>query len=127
LVERLAAMREQFDYTPVRVDKRGLESLLAGGLADSDPLVRARAAGIASLLPLEEEQAASLAPLLSDRHWLVRLLAVDVLAAEQGPMFQPVVDRLAQSDPDELVRELAGLYLERWRANSAGGLSGSGG
>jgi hypothetical protein len=38
------------------------------------------------------------------------------LAERQGTVFRPVAERLAESDPDALVRELADLYRQRWDA-----------
>ena len=46
----------------------------------------------------------------------VVLVVVDTLAVHQGPVFRLVAERLAESDPDPLVRELAGLHLLRWEA-----------
>jgi len=119
LAERLAAMRQQPDYEPVRIDKTGLEKVLARALTDPDPIVRARVLDSMRLLDFGDNRVQAIAPLLADGHWLVRLIALDVLAQKQGTVFEPVVLRLAQSDPDELIRELAALYLERWRAEEA--------
>lgn len=116
LAERLAAMRGQFDYEPVRIDKKGLEAVLRQSLGDPDPMVRACALDSLVMLPLDEDRVQAAAPLLSDSHWLVRLVAVDTLAVRQGPVFRPVAERLAESDPDPLVRELARLHLQRWEA-----------
>ena len=121
LAERLLAMREKLDYRPARVDKKWLESLLAVGLSDPDPVVRARTLESLALLPFDNDRVQTLAPLLSDEHWLVRLLAVDVLADTQGEVFVPVCQRLADSDPDELVSELADLWLQRWEADDVRG------
>ena len=48
----------------------------------------------------------------------------DVLADVQGPVFRPVAQRMANSDPDDLVSELADLWLQRWEADE---LRGGGG
>ncbi|HUU84371.1 MAG TPA: HEAT repeat domain-containing protein [Phycisphaerae bacterium] len=116
LEERLATMREKLDYTPVRIDKKGLEATLRAGLTDPSPMVRAHMLDNLGLFRFSDEQAGMVAPLLSDEDWVVRLMAVDFLAARQGTVFERVARRLAESDADPLVRELAGLYVERWRA-----------
>lgn len=116
LAERLLAMRQKLEYTPARIDKKGLEALLQSGLTDPEPVVRAGLLDCLALLPFKEEQASLIAPLLSDNHWLVRLVAVDFLATRQGAVFSPVAERLADGDPDALVRQLARLHLHRLEA-----------
>lgn len=116
LEERLRAMREKLDYTPARIDKKGLEAVLRAGVLDPSPMVRARMLDNLALLRFSDEQAQLVAPLLSDQDWVVRLVAVDFLAARQGTVFEPVAQRLAETDPDPLVRELAKLYIQRWEA-----------
>ena len=116
LVERLAVMREAVDYTPVRIDRHRLQEVLLAGLEDADPAVRARTIRALARLPFETQEVQAVAPLLSDPHWLVRLVAVDVLARQQGQVFKRVAEQLAKSDPDALVKELAGLHLERMSA-----------
>ncbi len=113
LVERLAVMRKPADYAPVRIDRHQLQEVLLAGVKDPDPAVRARTIRALARLPFETPQVQAVAPLLSDPHWLVRLVAVDVLASQQGQVFKRVAERLAKSDPDALVKELAGLHLER--------------
>ncbi|MFQ5490223.1 MAG: HEAT repeat domain-containing protein [Phycisphaerae bacterium] len=113
LVERLAVMGETVDYTPVRIDRRWLEEVLLAGLKDPDAMVRARAGRALARLQLRSQEVQALAPLLSDAHWLVRLVAVDVLSRQQGRVFTRVAERLAKTDPDPLVRELAALHRER--------------
>lgn len=53
---------------------------------------------------------------LRHEHWLVRLLAVRLLA-RQGEAFAETAARIAAEDGDELVRELAASYCERWQAS----------
>jgi hypothetical protein len=119
LAERLAVMREKPDYTPARIDKSGLQAILRAGLSDPDAVVRARMLDNLALFRFSDQQVEMVAPLLSDGDWLVRLAVVDFLAARQGNIFEPVARRLAESDSDPLVRELAELYIQRWQAAAA--------
>ncbi len=116
LAERLLSMRGALDYQPVRVDKQSLTAVLMAGLNDADPLVRARTVDSLPLLAWKNEHAAAVGPLLADPDWLVRMMAVDLLATQQGGVFSPVAGRLAEQDPDPLVRDLARLQLNRLQA-----------
>ncbi len=51
---------------------------------------------------------------LDDPHWAVRLSAVRLLA-RQGKTWSEVAQRVATSDADELVRNMARSYLLRWQ------------
>ena len=113
LAERLLGMRTKLDYQPRRIDKTWLTNVLHAGLSDPNPVVRARAVECLTMLAWKDELAQAVAPLLSDPHWLVRLMVVDLLATRQGPVFSPVAGRLSEQDPDPLVRRLAYLHLER--------------
>lgn len=53
-------------------------------------------------------------------HWLVRLMAVRLLA-RQGEAFAETAARVAAEDADELVRELAASYCERWQTSPQSG------
>jgi len=95
-----------------RVDPAQLLRLLRLGLRDTSPVVRARAAGALTYLPLDADTIAEVSPLLSDAHFLPRLMACELFAGKQGEVFLPVLNRL-RTDPDPLVARLAGLYAEQ--------------
>lgn len=126
LDERLAVMRQAPDYQPARVDRNWLQAMLAAGQSAPDPIVRAGVLDAVTHLPFDAQRVQSLAPMLADPDWLVRMSAVQVLATRQGPSFRPVAERLAQSDPDELVRELARLHVDGWQADEIRGVSDAG-
>jgi HEAT repeat protein len=114
IAERRRALESPLDYTAYAVDDQALERGLLAGLNDDSPLVRAHVLGALALLELDEKRIEVVAPLLADENWLVRLLAAELLAAGQGPVFEPVAKRLAAADPDPLVRRLAQCYLDAW-------------
>jgi len=77
------------------------------------------------LVGLDREMFAAVENCLESEHWIVRLMAIRVLA-RQGPRFLDQARHIADTDEDELVRTLARSYLQRWQptpttAPSAGG------
>ncbi|MCP4593407.1 MAG: tetratricopeptide repeat protein [bacterium] len=99
------------DYTPRRFDELRLRKRFLAALDDSVPVVRSAALDSMRILELSPRLLELVAPRLSDRSWLVRLVAVDLLTEKQGAAFRPVLERMSQADPDELVRRLAHLRL----------------
>lgn len=116
IVEREAARHQPPDYFVHRVDELKLRKMLLSALADPAPQVRAAALDALRAVDLGPRTLEQAAPSLSDPHWLVRLLAIDVLSASQGDSFRPVLERTATADPDNLVRRLAKLHLHRVEA-----------
>ncbi|UCG17777.1 MAG: hypothetical protein JSV19_07045 [Phycisphaerales bacterium] len=114
IAERRRAQARPIDYTARSVDDAALQQALLATLKDTSPLVRARTLDALVLLKLDAKMIESAAPLLADGHWLVRMLAIDLFANAQGPVFEPVVKRLSAADPDPLVKALAQLYVNAW-------------
>jgi HEAT repeat protein len=54
------------------------------------------------------------AALLRDRNPLVRAYAANALAVLRAKQYQPQVERLAENDPDSIVREAAKVAVERF-------------
>jgi HEAT repeat protein len=96
------------------VSDSDLVGALKLGLADPAPIVRAQALFAFENAATDPDLLTDLAATLGDENWLVRLAGLEVLTGLQGPIFRPVVESLARSDPDDLVRRLAQLYLQRW-------------
>lgn len=80
-----------------------------------DPVLRARLIESFRNVPLSGTIIRSLAGGLSDGHWLVRFATVWLFADRQGPAFTTVAKRIAKSDPNQLVRDLADAYLAKWK------------
>jgi hypothetical protein len=85
-------------------------------LDDPSWYVRARSLDALGGVDLDQATIRSAATCLSDSHWLVRMLVVDLFSAKQGETFLPVLERLKEGDPDVLVRRLAGLHAARFDA-----------
>ena len=98
---------------PVTVARR-IHARLLAALTDPDWRVRAAATDAVGRIEPSRLDTRQLAQRLSDRHWVVRMLAVHRFAAHQGPVFAPVARRLARHDPDPLVRRLAQAHLHAW-------------
>ncbi len=99
-------------YKATPVDDAALTALIREAMRDPTPVVRARAVGALTYLPLDGATIQAAAPLLSDGHWLPRMLAVELFAKKQGATFLPVLRRLAD-DPDPSVAQLAKLYRDQ--------------
>ncbi|MBN1514173.1 MAG: HEAT repeat domain-containing protein, partial [Phycisphaerae bacterium] len=110
LGERHRADAAGVDYNVRAIDAPAVRDAVFSVLGDPSPLVRAAATDALVLVPLDDTVIGAVAPRLSDGNFLVRMMAVDLLANAQGPVFAPVLDRLARDDADSLVRELCRLY-----------------
>lgn len=116
IAERRRALVSRLDYTAYAVDDEALERHLLAGLKDDSPIVRAHVLDALGFLAVNPKLIEAAAPLLADENWLVRLLAIDLFAAGQGPVFEPVAKHAAEADPDPLIRRLAQLYVDAWAA-----------
>lgn len=95
---------------PVAPPMATLEQAMATLLQDSDPVVAAHALAQAEHIALTETLAKAAAPQVGGDNWLSRLLAIRLFAHKQGEKFTRVLGGLSQSDPDNLVRQLAAAY-----------------
>jgi hypothetical protein len=119
IAERRRALADTIAYTAFSIDDIAMEKSLLSMLGDASPLVRAHTLDALQILQLDPTIIEAAAPMLADNNWLVRLLAVDLFANAQGPVFEPVVRTLSAADADPLVRELASLYLSAWSGSPA--------
>jgi tetratricopeptide (TPR) repeat protein len=108
--ERLADGRLAYPAQPV--DAGRIKHALIERLNDPAPMVRAAVLDALRFVTLDGPTLGKVAPLLSDSHWLPRMLAVFSLTQTQGESFSRVVDKLADSDPDPLVKQLAAAFRE---------------
>lgn len=113
LVERRASMVSRADYRAESLDPKMLESLIIRAFRDPQPLVRANALFGWTRLQLNDSITQAAAPLISDPHWLVRLVAIEVFSKNQGPRFASVLSDRAENDDHPLVTRLAKLYLKQ--------------
>ena len=84
-----------------------LKSVLAQGLTDSDWVVKVHSMAAIADLPLDYELTNAAGEGLNDQHWPARMMAVWLLAQKQGDSFAKVLDRTAQYDSSEFVRNMA--------------------
>lgn len=84
-----------------------LRSAILHGLADDDWVVKVHTmAGMISL-PLDFEMMNAVAENLNDTHWPIRMIALFLLAENQGDSFKKVLDHTARYDPSRPVHDTA--------------------
>jgi tetratricopeptide (TPR) repeat protein len=116
IFERFDSMQNKtFTYHALPVDINELATDALTTLRDPNPFVCARSLATLTRLPLNPNTIQAATPLISHPHWLVRLLAVEYFAKKQGPVFLPVLERLA-ADPHPIVARLATLYRDQAQA-----------
>ena len=116
ILERRESMkRKPQTYLAQPVDPNEVAKDTLTTLSDPSPFVRARSLAVLTRLPINPDTIKAATPLISDPHWLVRLLAVEYFAKKQGPVFYPVLEKLAE-DPHPIVARLATLYRDQARA-----------
>jgi hypothetical protein len=118
LSEHQRHAREPLGYRPQPVPASQIESIFAAALKAESANLRVGALNALEIAGLNAALASAAAENLKHDHWLVRLFALRVLA-RQGPGFLDTAAQLSTDDPDELVRELARSYVERWSAPAA--------
>ena len=84
-----------------------LKSVLADNLDDDDWVAKVHIMGAMYELPLDYELIEAVSENLNDDHWPARLMAMVLLAKNQGDNFQKPLDWAAKYDSDQLVRDMA--------------------
>jgi len=98
------------EYGAMPVDVESIRNTLQVRLMDDEPLIRARVLSALHVARLDDELVRLAGRALSDSHWLVRMMAVRLLADKHKSKFAPVVDTLMDADADPLVRQLCRTY-----------------
>lgn len=103
---------DQRNYPHEAVNAHAITTLLLTvGTRDGAWQVRSRVAEGLSIIPLTEEQISkNLKPMITDPHWLVRLLTIRSIAMQHPERFMPLVAMLATRDQDLLVRQMASSF-----------------
>lgn len=114
LGERQRADLKRLNYAPGPVPVDRLRAVLLDLLRSEAWERRVRTLDALQMMGLDREFTAAVESCLAHEHWLVRLMAVRVLA-RQGREFAARAESLARDDADELVRALAASYVEGWR------------
>jgi len=118
LGERQRADMGVLPYRPQPVPVEPLRDALLNMLADKSWELRVRTLDALQSVGLDRALLAAAQSNLEHPHWLVRLLALRLLA-RQGPAFAEQATRIAREDADELVRSLAASYLSKWQATTS--------
>jgi tetratricopeptide (TPR) repeat protein len=103
-------------YRPEPIPARRIYQTLLNALGSESWELRVRTLDALQVAGLDAQMVRAAELCLEHPHWLVRLMAVRLLA-RQGPAFADTVRRIAAEDEDELVRDLAASYLQRWDAS----------
>ena len=113
LGERQRADRGQLSYRPQPVSLERIQAALLGALESESWETRARALDALQVAGLDRAFVTAAESCLEHPHWLVRMMAVRLLA-RQGKDFADTARRIAEQDADELVRAMAQSYVDRW-------------
>lgn len=109
--QRINVKKASYEPAPVPVDRLRVVLL---SMLDSDSWeLRVRTLDALQIVGLDQAMVDAVARCLDHPHWLVRLMAVRVLA-RQGPTFAERAASIARNDEDELVRALAESYVTKW-------------
>lgn len=113
IAERQRADLKRLSYTPSELPIDRLRAALLVALDSADADLRARALEALLYAGLDRSLVAAVEPSLTHENWLVRLMAVQVVA-RQGATVQGQIERAAKDDADPLVRAMAGAILAGW-------------
>ena len=113
LGEKQRADLKQPAYRPEPIPARRIYQTLLNGLGSESWELRVRTLDALQAAGLDAQMVRAAEACLEHPHWLVRLMAVRLLA-RQGRDFADTARRIAADDRDELVRDLAASYLQRW-------------
>lgn len=119
LGESQRAAMKRLSYEPESVPDRQIADLLAAALQSEDAQERARALDALMVVGLEQGTLDAARRCLKNKHWLVRLMAVRLLAEREGPAFSRSASILSREDADDLVRDACAAYLLRWQSPPA--------
>jgi len=113
LGEQQRNARQPLPYRPQPVPSDQIEAIFVSVLRGESDDLRIAALNALMVAGLDQTLAAAAEACLNHDHWVVRLMALRLLA-RQGAAFLDQARRIAESDTDESVRDLARSYVERW-------------
>jgi len=113
LGEQQRARMKPLSYMPQRIPTERVQAALLNALGSESWETRVRALDALQVAGLGRALFEAAQQCLEHPHWLVRMMAVRLLA-RQGKAFAETARRIAAEDDDELVRALAHSYLARW-------------
>ena len=95
---------------PMSIDLKKATSELVGMAQASDWRVRGWFGEAVQQVRLSAELSTALADQIRDDHWFVRFMAVRA-AGQHGAGWDEILRRVAQTDSDDLVRQMAVSYV----------------
>ncbi len=113
LGEQQRAQTKPLSYSPQPIPAERIHRTLLNALGSESWEVRVRTLDALQTAGLDRPLFDAAQQCLEHPHWLVRLMAVRLLA-RQGQPFAETARLIATEDEDELVRDLARSYAERW-------------
>lgn len=119
LGESQRAAAKRLAYEPEAVPAERIAAVLLTALQSDDAQERARTLDALLVTGLDQRMLDAVRRCLKNKHWLVRMLAIRLLAEREGAAVERTVAALGRDDPDELVRDVCAAYLRRWQSPSA--------
>ncbi len=113
LGEQQRAAVKPLRYKPRPIPAQRVRQVLQSALECESWETRVRALDALQVAGLDRALVEAARQCLEHPHWAVRMMAVRLLA-RQGKAFAETARRIAAEDQDELVREMARSYAERW-------------
>lgn len=118
LGERQRADLHLLSYRPDPVPAERIRRTLVKTLSTGDWETRVRVLDAMQAVGFDQKMLDAVRAQLRHPHWLVRMMAVRLLGERQGKPFLVMARRIAEQDDHQLVRELAGSYVDRWASDS---------
>ncbi|MBU0616216.1 MAG: HEAT repeat domain-containing protein [Planctomycetes bacterium] len=119
LGEQQRAAAKPLNYKPQPIPTERVKHALRAGLESESWETRVRTLDALQVAGLDRTLVEAARQCLEHPHWAVRMMAVRLLA-RQGKTFAETAGRIAAEDEDELVRDMARSYLERWSVSEPG-------
>ena len=113
LGEQQRAAAKPLTYKPQPIPAERVAQALRAALQSESWETRVRTLDALQIAGLDRTLVEAARQCLEHPHWAVRMMAVRLLA-RQGKAFAETAQRIATEDQDELVRDMARSYVERW-------------
>jgi hypothetical protein len=104
-------------YNPQPIPADLVHQALQGALGSESWETRVRALDALQAAGLDRALVDAARRCLDHSHWAVRMMAVRLLARLGAANFAETARQIAAEDPDELVRDMARSYVERWSSS----------
>jgi hypothetical protein len=111
LSEAQRARLGRLSYKPEAVPLGPMQQSLLAGLNSDSWELRARTLDALQVAGFDAPALQAVESCLDHPHWLVRLMAVRLLASRQGAAAKTRLEPIVRGDPDDLVREMASSCL----------------